>query len=152
MDLFCCPHSGDTRGGQLRRGLIESCITQLKAQGPSRICNESKEEGHSRRGEHGSRTSIWSQTLRHHPGGNPGVNLKSISHRCHPILVVFVWELTKETIYLPLACLQGGSGAGMASRLGGESVQRGGVPFTLWASGVMVQVLGFRAETLGLRV
>jgi len=29
------------------------------------------------------------------PGGNPGVNLKSISHRCHPILVAFVWELTK---------------------------------------------------------
>ena len=28
-------------GGQLR--LIDSCITQLKAQGPSRTCNESKE-------------------------------------------------------------------------------------------------------------
>jgi len=25
-------------------GLIDSCITQLKAQGPSRACNESKEE------------------------------------------------------------------------------------------------------------
>ena len=25
--------------------LIDSCITQLKAQGPSRTCNESKEEG-----------------------------------------------------------------------------------------------------------
>ena len=36
-----------------------------------------------------------------HPGGNPGANLKSISHRCQPILVAFVWELTKETIYLP---------------------------------------------------
>ena len=35
-------------------------------------------------------------------------NLKSISHRCHPILVAFVWELTKATIYLPLGCLQGG--------------------------------------------
>ena len=44
-----------------------------------------------------------------HPGGNPGANLKSISHRCHPILVAFVWELTKETIHLPLGCLQGGS-------------------------------------------
>ena len=43
-----------------------------------------------------------------HPGGNPGENLKSISHRCHPILVAFVWELTKETIYLPMGCLQGG--------------------------------------------
>ena len=37
-----------------------------------------------------------------HPGGNPGANQKSISHRCHPILVAFVWELTKETIDLPL--------------------------------------------------
>ena len=27
---------------------------------------------------------------------------------CHPILVAFVWELTEETIDLPLACLQGG--------------------------------------------
>ena len=25
--------------------LTDSCITQLKAQGPSRTCNESKEEG-----------------------------------------------------------------------------------------------------------
>ena len=43
-----------------------------------------------------------------HPGGNPGANLRSISHRCHPILVAFVWELTKGTIHLPLGCLQGG--------------------------------------------
>ena len=43
-----------------------------------------------------------------HPGGNPGANLKSISHRCHPILVAFVWELTIETTILPLGCLQGG--------------------------------------------
>jgi len=35
-------------------------------------------------------------------------NFKSISHRCHPILVAFVWDLTKETIDLPLGCLQGG--------------------------------------------
>ena len=44
-----------------------------------------------------------------HPGGNPGENPKSISHRCHPILVAFVLELTEETIYLPRGCLQGGS-------------------------------------------
>ena len=43
-----------------------------------------------------------------HPGGNPEENLKPISHRCHPILVAFVWELSKETIHLPLGCLQGG--------------------------------------------
>jgi len=42
------------------------------------------------------------------PGGNPGANLKSIAHRCLPILVAVVWELTKETIDLPLSCLQGG--------------------------------------------
>ena len=42
------------------------------------------------------------------PGGNPGVNLKSISHRCYLFEVAFVWELTKETIVLPLGCLQGG--------------------------------------------
>ena len=29
-----------------------------------------------------------------YPGGNTGVNLKSNSHRCHPILVAFVWEFT----------------------------------------------------------
>ena len=34
-----------------------------------------------------------------HPGSNPGANIKSISHRCHPILVAFVWELTNETIH-----------------------------------------------------
>ena len=38
-------------------------------------------------------------------------NLKSISHRCRPILVAFVWVLTKETIHLPRGCLQGGSPA-----------------------------------------
>ena len=35
-------------------------------------------------------------------------NLKSISHRCHLFEVAFVWELTQETIDLPLGCLQGG--------------------------------------------
>ena len=34
----------------------------------------------------------------------------SISPRCHPILAVFVWELTEETIDVPLGCLQGGFG------------------------------------------
>ena len=43
-----------------------------------------------------------------HPGGNPGANLKSISHRCNLFEVVFVWEWTNETIVLPLGCLQGG--------------------------------------------
>jgi len=34
--------NGTEAGSHLRR--IDSCITQLKAQGPSRTCNESKEE------------------------------------------------------------------------------------------------------------
>ena len=37
--VMCC---GTEAGSYLR--LIDSCITQLKAQGPSRTCNESKEE------------------------------------------------------------------------------------------------------------
>ena len=44
------------------------------------------------------------------PWRHPGANLKSISHRCHPILVAFVWELTQEIIDLHLGCLQGGVG------------------------------------------
>ena len=50
----------------------------------------------------------WYITEYTHPGGNPGVNVESISHRCHPIPVVFVWELTKETMHMPLDFLQGG--------------------------------------------
>ena len=30
-----------------------------------------------------------------HPGGNPGANFKSISHRCYLFEVAFAWELTK---------------------------------------------------------
>ena len=41
------PHRGNANntetGSYLR--LIDLCITQLKAQGPSRTCNESKEQG-----------------------------------------------------------------------------------------------------------
>jgi len=43
-----------------------------------------------------------------HPGGNPGANFKSISHRSYLREVAFEWELTKETIVLPLGCIQGG--------------------------------------------
>jgi len=42
------------------------------------------------------------------PGGNPGANLQSISHRCYLREEAFEWKLTKDTIYLPLGCLQGG--------------------------------------------
>ena len=44
-----------------------------------------------------------------HPGGNPGANLGSISHRCHAILVSFIQELTHETIHLLMGCRKGGS-------------------------------------------
>ena len=39
--------SGTEAGSYVRR--IDSCITQLQAQGPSRTCNESKEEEEARR-------------------------------------------------------------------------------------------------------
>ena len=42
------------------------------------------------------------------PGGNPGADLKSISYRCYLQEVAFEWVLTKDTIYLPLGCVQGG--------------------------------------------
>ena len=41
--LYCSSGMRARVRGQLSR-LIDSCITQLKAQGPSRTCNESKEE------------------------------------------------------------------------------------------------------------
>jgi len=56
-----------------------------------------------------------------HPGGNPGANLKSISHRCHLREVAFVWKLTKETIYLPRGCLRGGYGTALG---GGQTWAR----------------------------
>ena len=43
-----------------------------------------------------------------HPGVELRANLKRISHRCLLFEVAFVWELSKETIHLPLGCLQGG--------------------------------------------
>ena len=36
--------------------------------------------------------------------------LKSVSHRCYIFEVAFVWEVTEETIHLPMGCLQGGVG------------------------------------------
>ena len=54
---------------------------------------------------------------RSHPGGRPGANLKSISHKCDLREVAFAWELTKETIHLPLGCLQGRIGPQEADAL-----------------------------------
>ena len=67
----------------------------------------------SRRLEDGCRKTTFPaqqirKNVRHHPGGNPGAYQKSIALRCHLREVEFEWELAKETIYLPLGCLQGG--------------------------------------------
>ena len=43
------------------------------------------------------------------PGVELRAHLKSISNSCHFFEVLFVWELTQETVHLPLGCLQGGS-------------------------------------------
>ena len=48
------------------------------------------------------------RVLAHHPGVELRVNLKSTIQRCHLFEVAILWELTEETTYLPLACLQGG--------------------------------------------
>jgi len=50
----------------------------------------------------------WCERAISQPGGNPWANRKSISHRCYLRAEAFEWELTKETIYLPLGCVQGG--------------------------------------------
>jgi hypothetical protein len=54
------------------------------------------------------RRTVAPRFISHHPGGNLGANLESISHRCYCREVEFEWELTQETIYLPLGCFQGG--------------------------------------------
>ena len=47
-----------------------------------------------------------------HPEVDVRANLESISHRCHLFEVAFVGESTKETIHLPLGCLQGAACSG----------------------------------------
>ena len=58
-----------------------------------------------------------------HSGVDLRANLKSISHRYHLFVVAFVWQLTNETICLPLGCLQGGFTTPPDSR-GGAGVPR----------------------------
>ena len=43
-----------------------------------------------------------------HPEVELRANLRSVSHKCLLFEVAFVWEMTKETIRLPMGCLQGG--------------------------------------------
>jgi len=44
--------------------------------------------------------------LVYHPGVEWRANFKSISHRCHLFEVAFAWELTEETIHLPLGAIR----------------------------------------------
>ena len=76
------PHSLDA--------LSSGCVVGNTPSPPSRICSRGPE------------------MYLNLPEDNPGANIKSISHRCYPILVPCAWELNKETINLPLSCLQGG--------------------------------------------
>ena len=72
--------SGSEAGSYLR--LIDSCITQLKAQGPSRTCDESKEEEDAIRKvrdqlPHKHGRDPYNQHLlcvQSRPGDNPGAN------------------------------------------------------------------------------
>ena len=70
-DVMC---SGSEAGSYLR--FIDSCITQLKAQEPSRTCNESKEEDEDEvltldsgcGGRAGGRCALLRAGLANHPG------------------------------------------------------------------------------------
>ena len=44
----------------------------------------------------------------HYPGVDLRANFNSISYRFHLFEVALLWELTIETIHLPLECDQGG--------------------------------------------
>ena len=71
---------------------------------------------------------------RNQPGGNPGVNLQSIFHRCYLQEVAFECVLTKETketIHLPLGLprVVKKKKKDLASmRAGAQSLQRPGAP------------------------
>ena len=54
--------------------LIDSCITQLKAQGPSRTCNESKEEEE----EHSLDSGLATRELPRELCTNPPDNLRML--------------------------------------------------------------------------
>ena len=82
--------------GQLFAALKKTCLVQSRETSNYSRCART-DKGVSALGQ-----------VSNHPGVELRANLKSISHRCHLFEVAFVWELTKETIHLPLGCLQGG--------------------------------------------
>ena len=66
--------------------------------------------GQTERGK--EHAALVGKQVRIHAGVELRANLKSISHRFHLFEVAFVWEMTKETIHLPMGCLQGSYGEG----------------------------------------
>ena len=52
------------------------------------------------------RSFEWLKVTSLYLGVELRANLKLISHRCFLFKVAFEWEWTKETIHLPLGCLQ----------------------------------------------
>jgi len=101
------------RHRQRRRAEASSPPCQRQRQGHAATPNRRSPQWHAATPSRRSPTPACISSLGRrqelgHPGGNPGANLKSISHRCYLFEEAFVWELTKETIHLPLACLQGG--------------------------------------------
>ena len=58
------------------------------------------------------------ETICIRPGVEPRANLESIAHRCHLFEVIFVREMTKETIHLPLSCLEGPEADGLVGVYG----------------------------------
>jgi hypothetical protein len=51
-----------------------------------------------------TRASLLDSDPDDHPGGNPGANLQYISRRRYLREEASNWELTHETVYLPLGC------------------------------------------------
>ena len=68
---------------------------------------------------------------------NPGANLKSLCYRCYFREAAFEWELTKDTIDLPLSCLQGK----VKGSLAGERVGEARLQERLQASQVLLLLL-----------
>jgi len=104
--------SGSEAGSYLM--LIDSCITQLKAQGPSRPCHESKEEEEEEdyHPQLSSPDGAWASCT----NARSVLLLTALEVTQGQILsqsptdaTRFWWELTKETIDLHLGCIQGGA-------------------------------------------
>ena len=63
VGLWCAEWMGKDEAGSYLRP-IDFCFTQLKAQGPSRTCNESKEEERKRKDQAVFDDALWDERLR----------------------------------------------------------------------------------------